>query len=45
MEFLSDTVVLSRMQFALTALFHMLWPTLTTEPTTAPLSRWQGMTF
>ena len=30
MEFLSDTVVLSRMQFALTALFHMLWPTLTT---------------
>jgi cytochrome d ubiquinol oxidase subunit I len=30
MEFLSDTVVLSRMQFALTALFHMLWPTITT---------------
>lgn len=30
MEFLSDTVVLSRMQFALTALFHMLWPVLTT---------------
>lgn len=30
MDFLSDTVVLSRMQFALTALFHMLWPTLTT---------------
>lgn len=30
MEFLSDTVVLSRMQFALTALFHMLWPTMTT---------------
>ncbi|MBD2022578.1 cytochrome ubiquinol oxidase subunit I [Leptolyngbya sp. FACHB-36] len=30
MEFLSDTVALSRMQFALTALFHMLWPTLTT---------------
>lgn len=30
MEFLSDTVALSRMQFALTALFHMLWPTITT---------------
>lgn len=30
MDFLSDTVVLSRLQFALTALFHMLWPTLTT---------------
>jgi cytochrome d ubiquinol oxidase subunit I len=30
MAFLSDTVALSRMQFALTALFHMLWPTLTT---------------
>ncbi|YAF95528.1 MAG: cytochrome ubiquinol oxidase subunit I [Nodularia sp. CChRGM 3473] len=30
MEFLSDTVVLSRMQFALTASIHMLWPTLTT---------------
>ncbi len=30
MEFLSDTVVLSRMQFALTAIFHMLWPLLTT---------------
>jgi cytochrome d ubiquinol oxidase subunit I len=30
MEFLSDTVVLSRMQFALTACIHMLWPTLTT---------------
>ena len=30
MEFLSDTVVLSRMQFALTALFHMLFPVLTT---------------
>ena len=27
---LSDTVVLSRMQFALTAIFHMLWPVLTT---------------
>jgi cytochrome d ubiquinol oxidase subunit I len=31
MEFLSDTVVLSRMQFALTASIHMLLPTLTTE--------------
>jgi cytochrome d ubiquinol oxidase subunit I len=30
MEFLSDTVVLSRMQFALTAIFHMIWPILTT---------------
>ncbi|MFQ4141805.1 cytochrome ubiquinol oxidase subunit I [Chlorogloeopsis sp. ULAP02] len=30
MEFLSDTVVLSRMQFALTAIFHILWPVLTT---------------
>lgn len=30
MEFLSNTVVLSRMQFALTATFHMLWPVLTT---------------
>ncbi|ARV60751.1 cytochrome ubiquinol oxidase subunit I [Nostocales cyanobacterium HT-58-2] len=30
MDFLSDSVVLSRMQFALTALFHMLWPVLTT---------------
>lgn len=29
-EFLSDTVALSRMQFALTAIFHMLWPVLTT---------------
>jgi cytochrome bd ubiquinol oxidase subunit I len=29
-EFLSDTVVLSRMQFALTAIFHMLWPVLST---------------
>jgi cytochrome bd ubiquinol oxidase subunit I len=26
----SDTVVLSRMQFALTSIFHMLWPVLTT---------------
>ena len=30
MEFLSNTVTLSRMQFALTATFHMLWPVLTT---------------
>ncbi|MBV6622534.1 MAG: cytochrome ubiquinol oxidase subunit I [Rivularia sp. (in: Bacteria)] len=30
MEFLSNTVALSRMQFALTATFHMLWPVLTT---------------
>lgn len=30
MEFLSNTVVLSRMQFGLTASFHMLWPVLTT---------------
>ncbi len=30
MDFLSDTLVLSRMQFALTAIFHMLWPVLTT---------------
>lgn len=30
MEFLSDTVILSRMQFALTAIFHMLFPVLTT---------------
>ncbi|NWF61827.1 MAG: cytochrome ubiquinol oxidase subunit I [Fischerella sp.] len=30
MDFLSDTVVLSRMQFALTAIFHMLWPVLST---------------
>ncbi|MBD2314613.1 cytochrome ubiquinol oxidase subunit I [Desertifilum sp. FACHB-1129] len=30
MEFLSNTVVLSRLQFALTAIFHMLWPVLTT---------------
>lgn len=29
-EFLSDTVALSRVQFALTAIFHMLWPILTT---------------
>lgn len=30
MDFLADTVVLSRMQFALTAIFHVLWPILTT---------------
>jgi cytochrome d ubiquinol oxidase subunit I len=30
MQFLSDTVALSRLQFALTAIFHMLWPVLTT---------------
>lgn len=30
MEILSNTVALSRMQFALTAIFHMLWPVLTT---------------
>ncbi|NJL82162.1 MAG: cytochrome ubiquinol oxidase subunit I [Chloroflexaceae bacterium] len=30
MEFLFDTATLSRMQFALTAIFHMLWPILTT---------------
>ncbi|WP_421657801.1 cytochrome ubiquinol oxidase subunit I [Leptothermofonsia sp. ETS-13] len=30
MDFLSDTVTLSRMQFALTAIFHMLFPVLTT---------------
>lgn len=29
-SFLSDTVALSRLQFALTAIFHMLWPVLTT---------------
>jgi cytochrome d ubiquinol oxidase subunit I len=28
--FLWDTVALSRLQFALTAIFHMLWPVLTT---------------
>jgi len=28
--FLADTVTLSRIQFALTAIFHMLWPVLTT---------------
>lgn len=30
MQFLGDTVALSRLQFALTAIFHMLWPVLTT---------------
>lgn len=30
MDFLSNTVVLSRMQFAVTAIFHMLWPIMTT---------------
>ncbi len=30
MEFLHNTVALSRMQFAMTAIFHMLWPILTT---------------
>jgi cytochrome bd ubiquinol oxidase subunit I len=30
MDFLPDSYVLSRLQFALTALFHMLWPVLTT---------------
>ena len=30
MVILSNTVALSRMQFALTAIFHMLWPVLTT---------------
>jgi cytochrome bd ubiquinol oxidase subunit I len=30
MDIFHNTVVLSRMQFALTAIFHMLWPVLTT---------------
>lgn len=30
MDIFSNTVALSRMQFALTAIFHMLWPILTT---------------
>ena len=30
MDFLSNAVALSRMQFALTAIFHMIWPVLTT---------------
>ena len=29
MEFLNDSAVLSRIQFALTAMFHILWPLLT----------------
>lgn len=29
-DLLSDTIALSRIQFALTAIFHMLWPVLTT---------------
>lgn len=29
-DFFSNTVALSRMQFAFTAVFHMLWPVLTT---------------
>lgn len=30
MDWLHDTLVLSRLQFALTAIFHMLWPVLST---------------
>ncbi len=30
MDVLSNTLVLSRIQFALTAIFHMLWPIMTT---------------
>jgi cytochrome d ubiquinol oxidase subunit I len=30
MDFFANTVALSRAQFALTAIFHMLWPVLTT---------------
>ncbi|MFM1812128.1 MAG: hypothetical protein RLZZ336_1066 [Cyanobacteriota bacterium] len=30
MSWLEDTLVLSRLQFALTAIFHMLWPVLST---------------
>ena len=30
MEILSNTVALSRLQFAFTAIFHMIWPVLTT---------------
>lgn len=30
MDFFSNTLMLSRLQFALTAIFHMLWPVLTT---------------
>ena len=29
MEFINDSLVLSRIQFALTAMFHILWPLLT----------------
>lgn len=29
MSFLSDTVMLSRIQFAVTSIFHMFWPILT----------------
>lgn len=29
-EILTDTITLSRIQFALTAIFHMIWPILTT---------------
>lgn len=29
MQFLNDSLVLSRLQFALTAIFHILWPLLT----------------
>lgn len=29
MDFLEDTLLLSRLQFALTAIFHILWPLLT----------------
>ncbi len=29
-DLIPDTIVLSRLQFALTAIFHMLWPVLTT---------------
>ena len=29
MDFLQDTLLLSRLQFALTAIFHILWPLLT----------------
>ena len=30
MEILSNTLALSRLQFAFTAIFHMIWPVLTT---------------
>jgi cytochrome d ubiquinol oxidase subunit I len=29
MDYLQDTLLLSRLQFALTAIFHILWPLLT----------------